>query len=165
MGLHGLVRLKYGTWADETVSTGVAELNYGTNVRVIRYADVLLMAAEAYNRSQQDAKALPLINEVRARVNLPALSLGGDALFAAIKTERELELSYEGVRFQDLVRWGDAATVLGDFAKTIPTGQIVNGQLQWKTIDGAGFKARNVLFPFPFDELTTNSKITQNTGY
>lgn len=191
-GCDGLVRLKYGTWASETSdpTVGQQELNYGTDLRVIRYADVLLMAAEAYNEQgagTNDAKALPLINEVRARVNLAPLASTGTVLFNDIKTERQLELAFEGFRLQDLIRWGDAATVLANQCKEIPTGKITgtqvwhNGKLldgTWypgyvtggtigtMTIEGAGFKSYNVLFPFPFDDITANlGKLAQNTGY
>ncbi|GET21675.1 membrane protein [Prolixibacter denitrificans] len=164
---EGYVRLKYGSWADEsnTSATSVKELNYATNVRLMRYADVLLMAAEAYNRSGQDGKALPLINQVRARVNLPALTSSGDQLFADIKNERRLELSFEGVRFQDLVRWGDAKSVLADQGKMIPEGTFTNGQEDYMSISGAGFKDKNVLLPIPEQEISVNPQSSQNDGY
>jgi starch-binding outer membrane protein, SusD/RagB family len=167
-GCTGLVRLKYGTWADETVdaSVGQPELNYGTNTRVIRYADVLLMIAEAYNQSGDDANARIMLNKVRSRVKESDISAeSGNDLFKIIKAERQRELSFEGSRFQDLIRWGDAATVLADQCKQIPTGKLVNDVLQYMTISGAGFKSYNVLFPFPADEITSNSLLQQNTGY
>lgn len=170
-GCTGLVRLKYGTWADETTPASIAavEYNYGTNVRVIRYADVLLMAAEAYNQSGEDAKAYPLLALVRGRVSLGDNYTGktGNALLEVIKTERQLELSFEGSRFQDLVRWGDAATVLANQCKTVPTGKFKeNGERDFTPeISGAGFKAYNVLFPFPLNETKSNPLIKQNDGY
>ena len=156
------VRLKYTTFMSETAS--VPPFNFGTNVRVIRYADVLLMAAEAYNRksSPDDDKARESLNKVRARVSLDAVdsSLSGDALFEKIKTERKLELAFEGQRFQDLVRWGDAEETLKDQGKTIPKGDGT-----FYEVAGAGFKARNVLFPIPSQELSVNPNMTQNSGY
>ena len=88
----------------------------------MEYNDVLLMAAEAYNKTGDDAKALPLINQVRQRAKLPALTVTGNALFKAIKNERRLELAFEGVRYQDLIRWGDAAKVLANQGKEFPEG-------------------------------------------
>jgi len=164
-GCPGLVRLKYTTWADETSSASgaVPDLCYGTNLRIMRYADVLLMAAEAYLQSNKAGLALPLINQVRTRVNLPALS---SVTLDNIKLERRLELAFEGPRYQDLVRWGDAATVLKDQGKSVPTGKIVNGQLQFATKSNAGFVApKNNMFPIPFNELSSNPNVKQNPGY
>ena len=129
----------------------------------MRYADVLLMAAEAYLQSNKAGLALPLINQVRTRVNLPALS---SVTLDNIKLERRLELAFEGPRYQDLVRWGDAATVLKDQGKSVPTGKIVNGQLQFATKSNAGFVApKNNMFPIPFNELSSNPNVKQNPGY
>ena len=82
--------------------------NVGTNVRMIRYADVLLMAAEANNRKSgaDDVKARTYVNMVRDRVSLDPVTTGGTTLFEDIKTERKLELSFEMVRYMDLQRWG-----------------------------------------------------------
>ncbi|NJK94438.1 MAG: RagB/SusD family nutrient uptake outer membrane protein [Bacteroidales bacterium] len=104
----GFIRLKYGAWKDETSAstTAVQEVNYGTNLRVIRYADVLLMASEAFNKSGNDQLAISYLNLVRKRVGLSDLSVSGSALFDAIVKERQLELAFEGHRFQDLKRWG-----------------------------------------------------------
>ena len=166
-GCIGIVRLKYAAWVDESNAseTSIKELNYGTNLRLMRYADVLLMAAEAYNRSGNDGKALPLINQVRTRVNLLGLNSAGDQLFADIKNERRLELSFEGVRFQDLIRWGDAQTLLADQGKEIPKGTFTGTQENFLTIDDAGFKAKNVLLPIPEQEISVNPLSSQNDGY
>jgi hypothetical protein len=164
-GCPGLVRLKYTTWADETSSAAgaVPDLCYGTNLRIMRYADVLLMAAEAYLQSSKANLALPLINQVRSRVNLPALT---SVTMDNIKLERRLELAFEGPRYQDLVRWGDAATVLKDQGKSVPTGKVVGGQLQFITKANAGFVApKNNMFPIPFNELSSNPNVKQNAGY
>ncbi len=155
----GLIRLKYGPYVSET-GAPVGELNYGTNLRVMEYDDVLLMAAEAYNQSGDDVEALKYINLVRERAKLPDLSVTGPALFAAIKNERRLELAYEGVRFQDLVRWGDASKVLANQWKEIPRGDGT-----YLTVPNAGFKSYNVLLPIPEQEMKVNPKMTQNPGY
>jgi starch-binding outer membrane protein, SusD/RagB family len=163
-GCPGLIRLKYTTWNDETNSTtGVAELEYGTNLRILRYADVLLMAAEANLGAGDASTATTLINQVRTRVSLPAL---GVVTLSDIKLERRLELSFEGCRYQDLVRWGDAADVLKDQGKSIPTGKFVGGVLQFNSNPAAGFVApKNNLFPIPFNELSSNPNVSQNPGY
>lgn len=158
-GCEGVIRLVYAPYANETGGPTI-ELNYGTNLRYMEYDDVLLMAAEAYNREGQDSKALPLINQVRERSKLPDLSATGDALFAAIKKERRLELAFEGVRFQDLLRWGDAKTVLANQGKEIPKGDGT-----FIDVPGAGFKDYNVLLPIPEQEISTNPNSSQNPGY
>ena len=167
-GNDGLVRMKYGAFLDEIAES---EESYheigGTNYRLIRYGDVLLMAAEAHNRkaSPNDTKALSYINEVRDRVSLPHISVTGDELFEAIKKERRMELAFEFVRFQDLVRWGDAETALADQGKTTSLGTYVDGVEQFYTNENAGFKSYNNLMPFPDSEITVNPNITQNPGY
>lgn len=167
-GCDGLVRMKYGAFLDEIAN---GEESYhcvgGTNYRLIRYADVLLMAAEAYNRkaSADDSKALSYVNEVRSRVNLPSISVTGDELFEAIKKERRMELAFEFVRFQDLVRWGDAETVLADQGKSTSLGTYVDGVEQFYTNEDAGYKSYSNLLPFPESEITVNPYIEQNPGY
>ena len=168
-GCAGLIRLKYTTWADETatpdqVSKGaVPDLNYGTNLRIMRYADVLLMASEANLLAGANGIALGQINQVRTRVSLPPLT---SLTLANIKLERRLELSFEGSRYQDLVRWGDAATVLKDQGKAVPTGARVGGVLQYNNNPAAGFKApKNNMFPIPFNEISSNPNVKQNPGY
>lgn len=93
------------------------DLTSPVNYHVIRYADVLLMAAEAHNRATtpNDVKAQDYLNQVRDRVNMPAINVSGSALTEAIWTERRLELSGEGHRFFDLVRTGKAASEINGF--------------------------------------------------
>lgn len=107
---EGYFQRKYGTFVTQTNGVGgaIPELNYGTNWRLIRYADVLLMAAEANFRAGNEAKARTYLNGVRQRSNLADVTATGDALFEAIVRERQLELAFEGFRFIDLVRWGRA---------------------------------------------------------
>ena len=88
--------------------------------RLIRYADVLLMAAEALNENGKSADALIYLNQVRKRARggnnsiLPDVSITDkDLLRDKILLERRHELALEGERFWDLVRTGKAATVLG----------------------------------------------------
>ncbi|RYY12850.1 MAG: RagB/SusD family nutrient uptake outer membrane protein, partial [Cytophagaceae bacterium] len=81
------------------------------NQRVIRYADVLLLQAEALNEQGQTAAAIPLINQVRQRasVGLAPLQAGNftqGTLRAQLMHERATELAGEGVRWFDLQRWG-----------------------------------------------------------
>lgn len=100
-------------------STGWSDGAYWINQRVIRYADVLLMAAEGLNETGAGAQAATYVNQVRARVGLPAIAFTTQAAMRdIIKKERRSELGLEGERFFDLVRWGDAVTVLGPLGYT-----------------------------------------------
>ena len=130
-------------------TSGQPELNYDNNQRIIRYADVLLMAAEALNKSAapNDALAQTYLNKVRRRAFQVTdaskdVTATGTALYTAILNERRLELGMEGERFFDLVRTGQAATVLAPLFKT----------------------GKNELFPIPQQEITV-SGLTQNPGY
>ena len=114
----GLYNQKYSPRKGET--SGQVELNYLNNYRAIRYADVLLMAAEANNRATtpNDAKAQTYLNRVRQRAfgdQLHNVTLTGTALKQAIWDERRLELAMEGDRFFDLVRTGQAAAKITGF--------------------------------------------------
>ncbi|MEQ8576070.1 MAG: RagB/SusD family nutrient uptake outer membrane protein, partial [Fulvivirga sp.] len=97
-----------------------AQAIWGHNRRIIRYSDVLLMAAEALNENGKTSMALDYLNEVRARARggnnaiLPDITTTNQAqLRQEIYDERSRELFLEGLRFWDLVRTNRAATVLG----------------------------------------------------
>ncbi|MFM2360698.1 MAG: hypothetical protein RLY16_2691 [Bacteroidota bacterium] len=140
----GLYNKKYLPRKGET--SGQIELNYLNNYRTIRYAEVLLLAAEAFNRATaaNDAKAQGYLNQVRARAfgdNAHNITASGAALKQAIWDERRLELAMEGDRFFDLVRTGQAATKI--------TGFVVG---------------KHEVFPIPQQEIEV-SGLTQNAGY
>ncbi|MBZ9629532.1 RagB/SusD family nutrient uptake outer membrane protein [Salegentibacter sp. LM13S] len=84
-----------------------SEINY----RVMRYADVLLMYAEALNEMGQTEEAYDYIQEVRDRANLPDLretkpGLTQEQMREQIAHERALEFAIEGIRIHDIIRWG-----------------------------------------------------------
>lgn len=108
---------KYAPYASNIATDGETSLEWADNIRAIRFADVLLMAAEAFARSGEDAKGRQYLNRVRQRVSLQPYpgSLSGENLLNAIAKERQLELATEGHRFWDLVRTGKAAQVLPNF--------------------------------------------------
>ncbi|MBI5857167.1 MAG: RagB/SusD family nutrient uptake outer membrane protein [Sphingobacteriales bacterium] len=97
-------------------STGRRQNNW-LNHGVIRYADVLLLAAEAANElggAGNQADAVTWINTIRSRAGLSNVAFTTQAAMRdIIKRERRSELAMEGERFFDLVRWGDAIAVLG----------------------------------------------------
>jgi starch-binding outer membrane protein, SusD/RagB family len=91
------------------------DLTSPLNYRVIRFADVLLMAAEAFQKTGNDERARTELNKVRSRVGMPSINSSGAQLLDEILRERRLELSGEGYRFFDLVRTGRAAAVIEGF--------------------------------------------------
>jgi hypothetical protein len=88
------------------------DLTSPVNYRVMRYADVLLMAAEANYQSGNTSKAQSLVNQVRVRAGVPGLAVNS---INVIYKERRFELSGEGLRFFDLVRTGQAADFIQGF--------------------------------------------------
>ncbi|MCH7415073.1 RagB/SusD family nutrient uptake outer membrane protein [Belliella sp. R4-6] len=124
------------------------------NYRVVRYADVLLMYAEVLNATGRTAQAYAHVDRVRARVGLAPLSqtqpgLGQTAFLEQLKHERLLELSGEGHRWADLVRWGDLGS------------QIANRD--------PGFNnfviGRHEFLPIPQRDLDINKNLSQNPGW
>lgn len=119
--------------------------NHWENIKLIRYADVLLMAAEAANEMGQIATATTYVNMIRSRAGLPATTaLNQGTMRDAIKHERRIEFAMESERFYDLVRWGDATTVLA----------------------GLGYAPRNMYFPIPQSAIDKSQGIlVQNPNY
>lgn len=145
---NGYFRLKYGSFDAETNQDGAPkELNYGTNWRLIRYADVLLMSAEAKLQSGDAAGALDDINEVRGRANLGDLS---SVTMADIRAERFLELAFEGHRYFDLMRWGE--TVANAELSGIEHGEDFDYD-------------KHKVFPIPISDIAAATNMTQNDGY
>ena len=93
------------------------DLTSPVNYRAIRFADVLLMSAEANARANAADEGLSRsqLNLVRNRAGLPALNSSGTQLIEDIWNERRLELSGEGNRFFDLVRTGKAQNAINGF--------------------------------------------------
>ena len=124
------------------------------NYRFIRYADVLLLYAEALNETSSTAQAYQYVDMVRQRAGLAPLStvkpgMTHDQFLAQIKHERITELTGEGHRWNDLARWGD----LGPNLATRDAGF-------------ANFvKGKHELLPIPQYDLDTDPKLKQNPGY
>ncbi len=95
------------------------------NHRILRYADIILMLAEASNELGDGATAEAMVEQIRARARngsttaLPHIAFVNQAqMRTAIKKERRFEFAMEGYRFYDLVRWGDAINALGSLGYT-----------------------------------------------
>ena len=116
------------------------DLTSPVNYRVLRYADVLLMAAEANYQIGNASRATALVNQIRQRAGIPGASVNS---IEKVYLERRLELSGEGLRFFDLVRTGQAAQYIPGFV----TG-------------------KHELFPIPQVEIDlAGGNWSQNTGY
>ncbi len=125
------------------LNTPDANLTNPNNYRAIRFADVLLMAAEAHNRTGNDTRAQEYLNRVRNRAGLPSITDTGTALRLAIYRERRLELVGEGHHFFDLVRTGRAAQEIPGFTS-----------------------GKHELFPIPSIEIElAGNRWSQNPGY
>ena len=119
---------------------------------ILRYADVLLMYAEALNEGGKATDALPYLNQVRQRAKLAALSgLSQTDLRLALERERRVEFLYEGQRWFDLVRTGRAQTVLN--------AHYASQKLSFSVQDFELF------FPIPQTEIDLNPALKQNSGY
>jgi len=121
---------------------------------VIRYADVLLLYAEALNELGRTTDALKEVNKVRTRAGVPklALTLSPTQTSEAIKLERRLELCFEGHRWPDLVRWGDYLKVMTAFKTNFKVSAMMPDE-------------HDKLFPIPNRERVINPALTQNKGY
>lgn len=136
-------------YADPPVVSGDSEDNW----YVLRYADVLLLYAEALNETGKPADALPYLNQIRKRVGLADKAITTQAdMRLAIEQERRVELAFEGHRWFDLVRTGRALPVL----------QVKATAIGIKT----ALSENNLIFPIPQSQIDINStKIKQNPGY
>ena len=137
------------------------------NTTLMRYAEVLLLAAESHLQTGDAATALKYVNQIRRHAGEPE---DNQVTLADIKTEKRLELCNECVRYQDLLRWGDAYDTLKDQGKQVAFYGFLGGNVLEVAYPvqqpEAGFKKnKNELLPFPYSELNVNPNIVQNPGY
>lgn len=123
------------------------------NFKIMRYADILLMYAEAQNEAVPNSPlALDRLNQVRLRSNMPIrTSTDQSTLRQQIRDERVLELILEGDRYLDLLRWGM-------IPEAIPTEYKSN-------MGGSQYRAGREYLPIPQVEVDTNPLYPQNQGY
>jgi starch-binding outer membrane protein, SusD/RagB family len=165
----------YGIGGNNFYATGGA--GSSVNYSIIRFAEVLLWAAECEVEVGSLENARALVNRVRTRaVNSCQVVNGGspaanykigtytsawaDQSYArnAVRMETRLELAMEGHRFFDLVRWGIAATYINAY--------LLTEQTRIDHLKGVTFTAgKNEYFPIPQKELGLNHNLKQNPGY
>ncbi|WP_294618230.1 RagB/SusD family nutrient uptake outer membrane protein [uncultured Bacteroides sp.] len=180
-----------GKWRREWMPLGFVDPNNtGVNYCPLRYADVVLMAAEAYNETGDTGEAWRLLNMVRGRAkatqidgtnyaafykapkvyDLPFIADGDEAgkFRTALFWERGFELACEGQRKYDLIRWGVLAESLKSAQDHIQTNPDWVTCLKGKYIAGDKFKTgKHELFPIPLSELQSNASLEgkNNPGY
>ena len=142
---------------------------YKANTPMLRYAEVLLLYAEAKFLVDKDADGtgLAALNEVRRRAQIPELA---SMTYQDIKDERRAELFCEQERYFDLVRWGDASEVLKDKGKKrYKFYGYKPGTTEWNVVEedgpGKGWQEKYNLLPFPYEQTSANPNLQQNPGW
>ncbi|MFV0378871.1 MAG: RagB/SusD family nutrient uptake outer membrane protein [Mangrovibacterium sp.] len=124
--------------------------DWANNLPIIRYTDVLLMCAEAINATNHGptTEAIGYVNQVRTRAELDDLTAAQTAsessFLEAIKLERRSEFMFEGLRWFDLVRWGDFVSVMSNFLDDADEG---NGRYS------SNVKSFRAIFAIPQTEM------------
>ena len=158
-------------WRKYWDPNNVNGLNNGTNIHLIRYAEVLLMYAEAKQSLGQMTPAVwdQTIKALRTRAGFTdpaALSFPGTAnMVNIIRNERRVEFAMEGIRIDDIRRWKIAEVVLNGWLHGAKYGDpsIDNGYLR---IQLRQFNAaKHYLWPVPPSERALNNNISQNPNY
>ncbi len=131
----------------------------GTNITIIRFADVLLMYAEALNENGKTTEAIAQVNRVRERANATLLgAMSQDELRQQIRHhERPVELAMEmGIRWFDLYRWQRGSTATESIKTTLENHDKPFAE---------NFQDKHIVFPIPLQEINVNDKLQQNPGW
>lgn len=151
-GAEKSIKIASRKWKNET-SNNSFSANGGEDFVLMRYADVLLMYAEALNEtSGPNAEVYETLNKVRARANMPDFADGfsQDQMRDEIKHERKVEFFMEGTRYYDLLRWRDAEEVL-----------LMPDISESRSFDAS----KHYLWPIPQFAIDQSPGIVQNPGY
>ncbi len=137
------------------------------NMTILRYADVLLMKAEALiEKNQEPDEAVKLINTIRQRAGMPAniTVKSQDELRNILRHERRIEFAFEGLRYYDIIRWR-----IGDKVKS---GKAMGARLKAisetmenKFMEDRFWDDKMYLFPVPQNAIDLNPNLSQNTGW
>ena len=157
-----------GIWAWFEEDAAIKDHGGDNNLPIMRYPEVLLIAAEGYARTGNEAKALDYLNQVRKRAGLPEETATGDELIQSILTERLHEFPVEFKIWDDIRRTRLYPEAAGENS----------GKLNWVPLAGAKIQNRPVgkekvgdipdwllLWPIPQDEIQHNPALTQNPGW
>ena len=154
-------------WRITSDQSPASESNFtdNNNVRWMRYAEVLLCAAEAHAENNNPGKAAEYMNMIRTRAQAP---VQGSYTIEEIRTEKRLELCGEGTRFQDMLRWGIAEERMknqGAYCPLLHPNGTVEQKVYNTDASKFGFKSKHNLLPYPGTEIRLNPNITQNPGW
>jgi hypothetical protein len=139
-------------WSKKQTQPTTVITDGGSDFVVLRYADVLLMLAEVQNELGNSSGAATTLNLIRTRAGLAATTATTQSdLRAAIDLERRFELVGEGHRWFDLLRSGNAVSVMNDWFKANNIQTTIT--------------ANNLLMPIPQSQINTDPSIKQNPGY
>lgn len=136
------------------------------NMTILRYADVLLMRAEALIEKNQDlGEAVALINQIRSRAGMPVITTTSQAdLRNKLRHERRIETAFEGLRYYDIIRW--------KIAKDVKAGNVYGARLKAisenmdnKFMEERFWDDKMYLFPVPQEAMDNNINLTQNQGW
>jgi hypothetical protein len=153
---------KYSIYTDAKPPAELADLKGGqsyTNYIVLRYADILLMYAEARNEYVgPDASVYDAINKVRARAGMPDIPMGLSQtdMRKAIHLERRIEFACEGYYYNDIRRWRTAEVVMN-----APIYSWDGSEIEVRKFN----PGRDYWWPIPQAQLDLNSHLKQNSGY
>jgi len=139
------------------------------NWPILRYADVLLMLAEAINEESGPADAYTYLNQVRQRAGLAAVGgLDKTGFRAAVLKERRVELAFENWRWFDLKRTNTTEELV-NILNAHGTAERANPTVSRQGVPFSAtdyvFSGYEALYPIPADELLVNKNLTQNPGY
>lgn len=147
-----------GEYADRTLSD--------KNMTILRYADILLMRAEALIELDRDLpEAVSLINKIRNRVNMPEIEVASQSVLREkLRHERRVETAFEGLRYLDIIRWH-----IGDQVKK---GKVYGARLkavsetmEHKFVEERFWEDKMYLFPIPQEAIDNNPNLLQNDGW
>ena len=153
----GLFQKKYAARTALRSAIGTVDLNYPNNLILFRYAETLLNYAELVGvrgaAAADGVSAQDCLDEIRSRAGLGSIPVNE----ANIKSERRKEFVGEGMRFWDLIRWGDAATVLTEQDEAFQSVRTFN-------------PAKDKYLPIPQSEMSRTAgtgefELKQNNGY
>ncbi|WP_423130439.1 RagB/SusD family nutrient uptake outer membrane protein [Gaoshiqia sp. Z1-71] len=151
--------------------------NCAINTIKLRYADILLIRAEALIESNSISQEVyDLINDVRGRVNMPRIEdvegtgLSQSELRNILRHERRVEFPIEGLRYEDMYRWKDQSLVHDVYGYNTSKLSNPNNLSQWVfeqvKVATRGFDpAKGWLWPIPQTDIQNNENLTQNSGY
>ncbi len=173
----GMAFIKFLSPWRESSAIGVTVSSNGDNgsnnlgQSLLRYADVLLMRAEALiqTKGEGDSEAKEILNSIRKRARLAENSQG---TMAELKQERRVELAFEFMpsRFVDLVRWGDIKEAVSKpTKKLIPTWDKTTNTMSTEVVNmnnGRNYDPnKNNVFPIPANAFDGTKNLKQNIGY